>query len=224
LGSAGGQTLRFAQGTQPLRENGGYRFPSIGLTRRTPINVDIDNARMKRSTHLAVGLAVVTPLAMSQEPATAAACIWFSLAGAAMPDWLDFRSDLRQPLRLRHRGVSHSLVALAICTAIAWLVLTAVTRNPLTLGDVTLSNSGQVPRVIAVAFALGFVSHLAADACTPAGIAPFLPFSSRRCWLLPRRLRGKTGGRLDAFTRWVAWTVVGFSLVVAAGRWFALPV
>jgi inner membrane protein len=178
---------------------------------------------VKRSTHLAVGLAVVTPLAMAQDLPLAAACAWFGLAGATMPDWLDFRSDLRQPLRLRHRGISHSLAALATCSAVAWLVLTVVTQNPLTVGEITLAVDANVPAVLTMAFALGFGSHLVADACTPVGIEPWLPLSRRKFWLLPKRLRGRTGGRLDALTRWAAWSVVAFALVIIARGWLALP-
>ena len=178
---------------------------------------------MKRSTHLAVGLAVVTPLAMAQDLPLAAACAWLGMAGATMPDWLDFRSDLRQPLRLRHRGTSHSLAALAICSGLVWLLLTVVARTPLSVGEIALALNTRVPAVLTMAFALGFVSHLAADSCTPSGIEPWLPLSHRRAWLLPRRLRGRTGGRLDALTRWVAWAVVGFALIIAARGWLDLP-
>jgi len=177
---------------------------------------------VKRSTHLAVGAAVVAPLALSQEPVLAVATVWFGLAGAVLPDWIDFRSDFRQPLRLKHRGVSHSLAALAVCTAAAWFLTTVVERQLDTIGMAPSAMPANAAGVLATALALGFGSHLLADACTPSGIGPLLPFSSRRWWLLPSQLRGRTGGVLDAVTRSVAVTVAAFALVIAAGRWLDL--
>ena len=163
----------------------------------------------------------MVPLALAQEPALAAGCLWFGMAGAGLPDWLDLRSDFRSTLR--HRGVSHGILALAACAGVTWFVLRLFQANPITLGDVDLSPSAQTLAVLTVALALGFLSHLAADACTIAGIRPLLPFSHWRIWLLPRPLRGRTGGALDTIARWLAVTVLAFGLVLAAARVFGAP-
>ena len=41
--------------------------------------------------------------------------------------------------------------------------------------------------------AIGYLAHIAADACTPGGVPVFAPLSRRRHWLLPRPARIPTG-------------------------------
>ncbi len=174
---------------------------------------------MKGSTHTLLGAAVVLPLAITQEPLLAAGCLWLGMAGGRLPDWLDLRSDFRSQLRLRHRGASHGLLSLLICVGVTWGMLYALQQSTMTIGAVDLAPSDHVRDTLARALTLGFLSHLAADACTVSGIRPFLPFLSRRVWLLPRALRGRTGGPLDSATRWVAVTVLAFGVVIVAARW-----
>jgi membrane-bound metal-dependent hydrolase YbcI (DUF457 family) len=45
--------------------------------------------------------------------------------------------------------------------------------------------------------ALGYGAHIAADACTPAGVRAWAPFSAKRTWLLPSRARVRTGSVRD---------------------------
>ena len=57
--------------------------------------------------------------------------------------------------------------------------------------------AGLVAPALAVAtgvgVAVGYGAHVAADACTPSGVALWAPFSRRRRWLLPARARIRTG-------------------------------
>jgi membrane-bound metal-dependent hydrolase YbcI (DUF457 family) len=71
-----------------------------------------------------------------------------------------------------HRGATHSLLALAVVTA-AGLAATAWGVGP----------------ALAIGLGLGYASHLAADALTPAGIEFAAPLSRQRFYLLPRPLR-----------------------------------
>jgi hypothetical protein len=41
-------------------------------------------------------------------------------------------------------------------------------------------------------------SHLLGDACTRGGIQPLLPLINWRFWLLPRIVRGRSDGRINA--------------------------
>lgn len=71
-----------------------------------------------------------------------------------------------------HRGLTHSLVGLALATALVAL-LTAWAVGP----------------ALALGLAAGYLSHLLADMLTPQGIRLAAPFSDRSWHLLPRPLR-----------------------------------
>jgi hypothetical protein len=49
-----------------------------------------------------------------------------------------------------------------------------------------------VALVVAGGVAIGYVAHVAADACTPAGVALWAPLSRRHLWLLPPGARIRT--------------------------------
>jgi inner membrane protein len=95
---------------------------------------------------------------------------------------------LRKPIGLfAHRGLTHSLVALIIVAVIMAFL--------------------QVQFVHAVAFLVGYASHLAADSVTKQGIRLWWP-SQRRFRLVGKRLTIKTGGAID-------WLIGIASLVLA---------
>ena len=48
-------------------------------------------------------------------------------------------------------------------------------------------------REFAAGLAIGYLAHVAADACTPGGVPLLAPLTRRRWWLLPRRIRIPTG-------------------------------
>ncbi len=70
-----------------------------------------------------------------------------------------------------------------------------------------------------LAFAAGLLTHLAGDACTRAGIRPLLPLSRGKMWLLPRGLRGRSDGYLNAIAMVVSVGAIGLVVVwrVASG-------
>lgn len=159
------------------------------------------------------------PIAVSHDPAIAAGCLWLGMVGGGLPDWLDLRSDFKTQLRLKHRGTSHSLFVLAGCSALLYLALVTLQRSDVSIvtpGDATV-------RAWVAALALGVGSHLGSDACTHGGIRPFLPFSRRTVWLLPRFLRSRYDGYLDTVFRMLAIVTLAFGIVVYAGRWISLP-
>lgn len=75
-------------------------------------------------------------------------------------------ADLK--LRIRHRGITHSALA---CALVAWAAVAT-----------------GLPGV-----AIGYVSHVLADACTPAGVRALSPLSRRAVHLLPKAARIRTG-------------------------------
>lgn len=178
---------------------------------------------MRGVTHTLLGAAVALPIAVSREPAVAVGCLWLGMVGGGLPDWFDLRSDFKTQLRLKHRGTSHSLLVLLGCSALLYLALVTLRRGGVTFGGWSLATVDATITAWVAALALGIGSHLASDACTHAGIRPFLPFSRRTVWLLPRFLRSRYDGYLDTVLRILAVTVLAFGVVLFAGRWIASP-
>jgi membrane-bound metal-dependent hydrolase YbcI (DUF457 family) len=163
---------------------------------------------MNRSTHLLIGAAAAAPIAITLAPLPAAGCIWFGVAGGAMPDYLDLRSSARR--MLKHRGVSHSLVIAGLCSLVVYVLLDGVSQS----GFELVSISPSLAVAWSLAFACGMISHLAADACTIGGIQPALPFVRRRFWLLPRFFRGRSDGAINVIGRVAAVLVLGVALAI----------
>ena len=92
--------------------------------------------------------------------------------------WLA-RLPLRALVVLRHRGLTHSLVATA-GAAVACGLLASLVAPPAAI-------------TVGAGVAIGYLAHVAADACTPSGVALFAPVSGRRRWLLPSPARIPTG-------------------------------
>jgi membrane-bound metal-dependent hydrolase YbcI (DUF457 family) len=90
---------------------------------------------------------------------------------------------LRLPIRLLtllpHRGFTHSVLACALAALLSALAASLI--DP----DLALAAT--------VGVAIGYGSHVVADACTPSGVPLWAPFSRRRRWLLPARARIRTG-------------------------------
>jgi membrane-bound metal-dependent hydrolase YbcI (DUF457 family) len=164
---------------------------------------------MKRTTHLMLGAAVALPIAVPLSPGLAAGCVWWGMVGGGFPDWFDLRSELRGPLRLRHRGASHGLPFAALLAVGLWVVLRALSGMTFTLGglDLTLPEAAMLPWTMA--FVAGFASHVLSDALTHAGVRPLLPFSDRRLWILPGLLRGRSTGPMDTLVRAAAFLALG---------------
>jgi inner membrane protein len=111
---------------------------------------------------------------------------------------------LRLPLVLfalvvPHRTMSHSALACAAAAALAALV-----ASPAGAG---------VALVMAGGVAIGYASHVAADACTPAGVTLWAPLSRRRVWLLPRRARIRTGSLREGIFAAVAAVALASALL-----------
>jgi membrane-bound metal-dependent hydrolase YbcI (DUF457 family) len=152
---------------------------------------------LKATTHqiAGVGLAAATAAALDAPAGTVALVLAGAWLGSLLPDadragsriyrsrrlerrvWpLRLLGGLaRIPLRLLillgHRGLTHSLVAAGGFAALAWLAAPA----------------------FGAGLAIGYLAHLAADACTPSGVPLLAPLSGRRFHLLPRRGRIPTG-------------------------------
>ena len=88
--------------------------------------------------------------------------------------WVVFGRQ-RMVWMVRHRGFSHSLLGAALATA--------------TLGAAIGFFDKMLALEIALAFGLGCLSHLLADALTVSGVPLLLPWSDRRFAIGPRMLR-----------------------------------
>ena len=144
------------------------------------------------------------PIAVPLSPGLALGAVWWGMVGGGFPDWFDLRSDLRKPLRLRHRGASHGLPFGMLLTVGLWLALEIVAGTNFAFGDMTFNLSPSAILPWTLAFGLGFLSHIVSDAWTYAGVRPLLPFSGIRMWIVPKFLRGKSNGPLDFLARFVA--------------------
>jgi inner membrane protein len=161
--------------------------------------------RLRWTTHqiTGVGLAAVAAAATDASTATAVVLLAGAWLGSLLPDAdktgtkiyrrtrVERRSLLargvgtlaRVPLRvlvlLPHRGITHSLCAAVLAAVLAGGLVTLV--------------SPPHARIAAAGVALGYLAHVAADACTPGGVTLFAPFSRRRRHLLPKPARIRTG-------------------------------
>ena len=89
------------------------------------------------------------------------------------------RLPLRALVVIKHRGITHSLAACAAAAVGCWLLVSLVVPG--------------AASTVGAGVAIGYLAHVAADACTPSGVALFAPVSSRRRWLLPSAVRIPTG-------------------------------
>ena len=152
---------------------------------------------MNGIAHLMVGAAVgvaITPLpewhALTiQRPEAAlapAAIVLASIVGALLPD-IDHRNSTisRKPimgavgailrLGVSHRGITHSLLALALVGIVG-----------------TLAHEQ-----VGVALALGYASHLALDMLTPSGVPLYAPLSWRMVKIAHKAILGAIKGVLQ---------------------------
>jgi membrane-bound metal-dependent hydrolase YbcI (DUF457 family) len=157
-----------------------------------------------------MGAAAAVPVAVLLPPLGAAGSLWFGMTGGGLPDYLDLRSEARRSLK--HRGVSHSFVTVALATTFVWIVLDALSREK--IGLIPVPDRYVLPW--AVSFGLGMLSHLLGDACTRAGIRPWLPVLRTRIWLLPRFLRGRSDGAINRIARGASVAVLFLGCVLYA--------
>lgn len=154
---------------------------------------------MMAGSHIALGAAAWLVAAPSLGlQATSPVSLSLAVLGSLLPDidhpksWVGKKT---RPLSnvistvLGHRGVTHSLVAVAAC---GWLALHA-----------------SVPAEIAWPLAIGYLSHLAGDLLTPRGLRLMWPVKGT--WALPVC---RTGG---AFEPLVVALVLSFALTGTVG-------
>jgi membrane-bound metal-dependent hydrolase YbcI (DUF457 family) len=154
---------------------------------------------MRGHTHALLGvtsLVAANALAGFVQPAGMLICASAAILGALAPDidaedsaiqrdmgaagWLAARG--LRGLGVRHRGLTHFGVTTLLVMALSYLVG----------GRLGFPDAG-------LAFGLGYFSHVAiADAMTRQGVPLWAPLSHARFHLLPRALRVRTGGPLEA--------------------------
>lgn len=109
----------------------------------------------------------------------------------------------------RHRGFTHTVLALGLTTAL-FALLSYVLLGYLVeagypldwvLGTDTLLSLGgrfgaqpQVALILTLAFAAGYASHILLDMMTIAGVQIMMPWSTRKYHLLPKPLRVRVRG------------------------------
>lgn len=141
---------------------------------------------MMGRTHFLIGAWAGLGLAQHLQADHAQALVIVTAAcfGAALPDIDHPRAGLRQRLGvigdgllgwLKHRGPTHSLLALAA------VILIGLHTNI----------------VYGAAVAVGYASHILADMSTHSGVYLLWPGYRQPVWVLPRKLRVSTAGRVE---------------------------
>jgi inner membrane protein len=87
-------------------------------------------------------------------------------------------ANVAQAAHVRHRGPTHSLLALALVVCLGLAGVKFV----------------HLPVIYPLAFCLGYFVHITSDMLTISGVPLFWPFSKKRRSPLPRALRLRTGG------------------------------
>lgn len=143
---------------------------------------------MMGHTHILIGLGagLLVAAAASAAPGDAVALVAVAGASALMPD-IDHPGGL---IRGRLGVVGH--------VGLFWLSHRGLTHTLAVWGLLTLAALVWLPVPLAAALAAGYGSHILADMLTRAGLPVLWPVSSRSFHLLPRLLRVKTGGFIEA--------------------------
>jgi membrane-bound metal-dependent hydrolase YbcI (DUF457 family) len=148
------------------------------------------------------------PIAASLSPGLAIGGVWWGMVGGGFPDWLDLRSEFRSSLRLRHRGVSHSVFVAALASIGFGMGLVLLGQQTYEFFGLEMTVPDEVIRPWFLCFLGGVLSHLVSDALTHSGIQPLLPISRVKLRLLPKFLRSRYDGYLDTLLRFAAMVVV----------------
>ena len=154
------------------------------------------------------------PIAASLSPGLALGGLWWGMVGGGFPDWLDLRSDFRASLRLRHRGVSHSIFVAALMSVMFGIALQILSRQPLEAFGLSIEIPSAAVRPWFLCFLAGIVSHLVSDTLTHSGIQPLLPLSRVTLRLLPKFLRSRYDGYLDTLLRASSLLALGIALTI----------
>ena len=106
-------------------------------------------------------------------------------------------SNVAQVAHVRHRGPTHSLLALALFACAALAIVSVLHWSP----------------IYALAFSLGYAVHIASDMLTISGVPLFWPFSKKHHSPLPRALRFRTGGWPEkGVLVFLGWCILRFML------------
>lgn len=161
---------------------------------------------MMGRTHFMLGAVAGLGLAqhLQVDDAHALLLVTASCFGAALPDIDHPRAGLRQRLGvigdgllgwLKHRGPTHSLLALAA------VIIVGLYVNP----------------VYGAAVAVGYVTHLLADMSTHSGIYLLWPGFRQPCWILPRPFRVSTAGRVEMLVEALSAGLIFWQVLDRAG-------
>ncbi len=172
---------------------------------------------MRNATHELIGASVglAAARAVHADPVLTVVTVGAAVFGSRLPDVDQLGARVHRRTRLERRGmllgvagrvVRLPLVAFAMVARHRGVTHSLAACGVLVAGAVVLG--GGLPYLVLGAWglALGYCSHVVADACTPAGVSLWAPFSSRRVRLLPAGARIATGSAAELL---VALTALG---------------
>jgi inner membrane protein len=163
-------------------------------------------AGVRNATHELVGVAVAVAAGRALEagPVETVGLAAAAFVGSWLPDVDQLGARVHRRTRLERRtllaGAAGAVVRLPLVILAAVVSHRTVTHSAFAgaavaalVAALALPAGGALALVVAGGVAIGYASHLAADACTPAGVCLWAPLSWRRVWLLPPRARIRTG-------------------------------
>jgi membrane-bound metal-dependent hydrolase YbcI (DUF457 family) len=140
---------------------------------------------MNRLTHFSTGLLTGILLYNNGTTTDASAQVLALAVGSYFPD-IDISWGFGDESEgAKHRGFTHTVVFATIVYVLCWIANLFLHRY--TDG---LFETG-VMQALVLPFCLGILLHIFVDSMTPAGVQPFLPFSTLHLWLFasPKKAR-----------------------------------
>ena len=158
---------------------------------------------MQKKVHLAFGVfcALAILYIIDRQPPMSQALLLTAAAyiAAALPDW-----DLIIPF-MKHRGISHSLLALVVVFIVA-------------IGASLYFSSIPLIRWFMMGFPIGYLSHLIADSLTDHRVAWLQPFDDTAFGF---RVFNTSNGMIQSILTFLLWSANGvvFYLLLGVGQY-----
>jgi membrane-bound metal-dependent hydrolase YbcI (DUF457 family) len=166
---------------------------------------------VRNATHelIGVSLALAAGHLVEAQPLQTAGLALAAVCGSRLPDIDQLGARVHRRTRLERRSLlvgaasaALRLPLVAFAAIVSHRTLThsalACAAAPLFAALVASAAGPGAALLVGAGVGLGYAAHVAADACTPAGVRLWAPLSRKRVWALPPRARIPTGSLREA--------------------------